>query len=199
MFDRINTLFRRLFSHAVNYGKLVVLSPDFLRSDRYKNARQWGENRDEIDKVANRDLILQQAEARYAERVEGMKALDDKVSELLKFNGTMAMALFAAIRVAQMPTSGWLQLSFVCLGLSMLGCLVARKALLKPTRPAIPELVRACSTVDNPKDLLISSLHMSVEGMQAVADSVAAKFNLASLLTVVAIASLLISLLLGPI
>jgi hypothetical protein len=185
----MSPFFRRVWS--------LIQSSDFERTERYKSAVTWSSaSTAELEDQGKAELALQHAKARYEDRLRGNAILDDRLNELLKFDGTVLAALFAVAKLGQTIPSAWLSAAFGCLLLSMALCLRARCAADSPVSASIRSVVDGLANVDHPHTWLARSLHMTVEGMQVQGDVKADRLNVATALAVFAL-GLLLPLVLG--
>lgn len=147
--------------------------------------------------VERRELLLEQATAKYLEKLQGYEALDRKREWLITFSMGAVTFLAAARQFAPKEASTYLfsvpfAVSMVCFLIAVLVLLCSRRVVRFPGRFTIQQLREGLADERIvPEDWIAAALHKSSEALRVLSDITAAHMNFALCWIVVALVALL--------
>lgn len=170
--------------------------PDYKRDAAYKLEQDWADTSPTLEVGVATDKALEHARTRYTEAHGDLERLERKLADLQKLSSALAVGLFAAVRLSQVPSGFLIHCSFGLLTVSLAISAIALRAVLRPGLSSIRDVVdafveaRKISQEANYSDLLVRSLHLSVTGSKYCQELAARHLLVASWLVVGAIACL---------
>lgn len=137
------------------------------------------------------DLLLEFAEAKFAEKLADLRGLQDKLDGFLQFAVGLFLFLGAGAKALDLKWTIFMVGSFILLTLAV-GLLVwARRAGITPARPSIQLLREGLLDVERPKEWLACALHKAAEGIKVRQEILGIQLNASVVLIVFALVLLL--------